>query len=382
LVRWFHGHKRALPWRTSRDPYRVWVAEVMLQQTRVETVARRYPSFLRRFPSVRDLAAADESDVLKEWEGLGYYSRARHLRLAAREIEERYGGRFPTHPDQLRRLPGIGRYTAAAVASIAFNRPVAAVDGNVVRVVARLYGIAEPITRAAVQRRIEELTQALIPPGRAADFTEALMELGALVCTPGRPDCPSCPWIDACVAHKEGSAAQLPNRPKRRPPRLVHGAVAVVTRGGAEGSAQQSASIQLSGPAAGAGGGRVLVVRRPPDGLLGGLWEFPWVEVAADASPSSSADAVVQALRGRHGVAVIVDGRLRDVSHVFSHLEWRLRVFTARATEDPVDRHLLQGDAAGDGEDPGLLWAAPEELRRLAFGRAHRRIADAWLARG
>ncbi|MFS8523800.1 MAG: A/G-specific adenine glycosylase, partial [Limnochordales bacterium] len=201
LVRWFEEHKRALPWRQNRDPYRVWVAEVMLQQTRVDTVAPRYVSFLRRFPSVEALAAAGEDEVLKEWEGLGYYSRARNLRLAAREIVNRYGGRFPDSPEELRRLPGIGRYTAAAVASIAFNRPAAAVDGNVLRVMARLHGIDEPVTRAPVQRRIERLTEALIPPGRAADFTEALMELGALVCTPGQPDCGRCPWRDAWTAY-------------------------------------------------------------------------------------------------------------------------------------------------------------------------------------
>src|SRR5690606_20964274 len=151
----------------ERNPYRVWVSEVMLQQTRVDTVLERYPRFLERFPSVHDLANAAEDDVLKAWEGLGYYSRARNMRLAAREIVARYGGEFPQDPQELQTLPGIGRYTAAAIASIAFNRPVAAVDGNVLRVVSRLAGITEPITKAAVQRRIQETTAAMIPPGEA-----------------------------------------------------------------------------------------------------------------------------------------------------------------------------------------------------------------------
>lgn len=368
LVRWFEEHKRALPWRQNRDPYRVWVAEVMLQQTRVDTVAPRYVSFLRRFPSVEALAAAGEDEVLKEWEGLGYYSRARNLRLAAREIVNRYGGRFPDSPEELRRLPGIGRYTAAAVASIAFNRPAAAVDGNVLRVMARLHGIDEPVTRAPVQRRIERLTEALIPPGRAADFTEALMELGALVCTPGQPDCGRCPWRDACTAYLEGRTGELPVRPQRTAPRVVHGAVAVVTANGDGARA----------------GRRVLVVRRPAGGLLAGMWEFPWVETAPDASEAECEAILTRTLRDRYGLDVVVDGGLPAVRHVFSHLEWRLQVFAARVrpgAEAPAGRRKLAAQGRAAGEDGDLVWAAPEELDGLAFGRAHRRIADTWRKR-
>lgn len=354
LVDWFRVHKRDLPWRVDRDPYRVWVSEIMLQQTRADTVAARYESFLRRFPTLRDLAAASEEDVLKEWEGLGYYARARHLRLAAREVVQRYGGRLPSDPDELARLPGIGPYTAAAIASIAFNRPAPAVDGNVLRVVARLYGIEEPVTQSSVKRRIEKLTAAMIPPGQPGDFTEALMELGALVCTPGEPDCTRCPWADACVARERGTAAVLPNRPRRRPTRVVHGAVAVCVW-------QDAAD----------GGGRVLVVQRPDDGLLAGMWEFPWTEVPEEASDEESARRVAEVLRGVYGVDAERVGRLPDVKHVFSHLQWRLRAFVYRVVE-------LDAASGDEGGAETRLWADARQLGELPFGRAHRRIAQAW----
>lgn len=323
----------------------------MLQQTRVDTVAARYEPFLQRFPSVYDLAEADENEVLKAWEGLGYYSRARNLRLAAREIVAKYGGHFPRDPEELRKLPGIGRYTAGAVASIAFNRPVAAVDGNVLRVMARLKGVTAPITKTSVQRQIEDMTAAMIPPGDAADFTEALMELGALVCTPGVPDCGRCPWVDACAARKSGIAAHLPNRPKRRAPRTVAGAVAVV-----------------------AAGDSVLVKKRPSEGLLGGMWEFPWVETGADTPSSMAVDQLKLTLRHSYGLNVSVDGRLPDLTHVFTHLRWRLRVFTCRVeTGEPPTPPTEKANGTAE-------WIAADELHTLAFGRAHRRIADAWLA--
>ncbi len=390
LVDWFRVNKRALPWRVDRNPYRVWVAEVMLQQTWVDTVAPRYESFLRRFPTVHDLAAADEDEVLKEWEGLGYYSRARHLRLAAREIVERYGGRFPEHPDELRRLPGIGPYTAAAIASIAFGRPAAAVDGNVLRVVARLYGIEDPITQTAVKRRIEQLTAAMIPEGEAADFTEAIMELGALICTPGEPDCLRCPWLDVCVARQKGVAAQLPNKPKRRPPRIVYGAVAVATWTLEPGAVDAAGAEDVNG---GAGVGRVLVVRRPTDGLLAGLWEFPWVEVERDTDDGAAAEKAAQWLRDTFGVNVRWTGRLPDVGHVFSHLEWRLRVFAFDVADgwpnaEPASRsgnvadgeQLTRSTNKVDADELTYMWTEPAKLSDLAFGRAHRRIADTWLA--
>ncbi|HEY8418371.1 MAG TPA: A/G-specific adenine glycosylase [Limnochordales bacterium] len=378
LLAWFAVHRRRLPWRENRDPYRVWIAEVMLQQTRVETAIPYYQRFLEQFPTVHALAEAPEAAVLKAWEGLGYYSRARNLQRAAREVVARYGGTLPADARALAALPGIGPYTAGAIAALAFNLPVAAVDGNVLRVMARALGIPEDVSRPAVQRRIAAAVESLIPPGRAGLFVEALMELGALVCTPKSPQCTACPWQRACVAHGTGQAERLPRRAPRTRPRPVYGAVAVIARGE-----------------------RVLVVRRPAEGLLAGLWEFPWAEAAReeDASP-----ALVQAVARELGLEVQVERELVPVRHVFSHLEWRLRVYACRWLGDAADqpgRTAVQtgmapaDHAGGEGDrgrgrdstqDPALtperLWASREELARLAFGRAHRRIGQLWLAAG
>lgn len=421
----------------------------MLQQTRVETVVPYYRRFLEAFPTVTALAAAPEAEVLKLWEGLGYYSRARNLHRAAQEIVERFAGELPRTVDELRTLPGIGRYTAGAIASIAFNEPVAAVDGNVLRVIARLAGITDVITKAAVQRRIEELVVAMIPPGQAALMTEALMELGALVCVPRTPLCEQCPWQDECVAVAKGIAAELPKRPARTRPRIVTGAVAVVRSGGT-----------------------VLVTQRPEEGLLAGMWEFPWVETPVDelrrgrpdgrqrkndavfpapeaeaeaeanANANAEAEATAEAeaemeaellrdaLRERHGIDVRVVAQLPPVRHVFSHLQWQLSVFECELVYEADDaataalpvnvpgavarQHgMARGRDGGRTAESSAIWASDPKsdpdadpnvdpnadpdvdpnsdsvtktkwvtvarLRQLPFGRAHRRIATAWL---
>ena len=380
LLEWFAAHRRRLPWRENRDPYRVWIAEVMLQQTRVETAIPYYQRFLEQFPTVQALAGAPEVAVLKAWEGLGYYSRARNLQRAAREVVARYGGALPADPRALAALPGIGPYTAGAIAALAFNLPVAAVDGNVLRVMARALGIGEDVSRPAVQRTIAAAVEGLIPPGRAGSFIEALMELGALVCTPKSPRCVACPWQGACVAYRTGQAEFLPRRAARTRPRPVYGAVAVIARGE-----------------------RVLVLRRPAEGLLAGLWEFPWAEAASneDAGPF-----LAEAVAGDLGLAVQVERELAPVRHVFSHLEWRLRVFLCRwlagtgqnpggaaqpaehGAGDDVNRGVGGEAAVGAARNavpagaqgtPERLWASREELARLAFGRAHRRIGQLWL---
>lgn len=346
LLAWFSVHRRDLPWRRNRDPYRVVVSEVMLQQTRVETVLAYYERFLERFPTVQALAAAPEGDVLKAWEGLGYYSRARNLHRAVREVAARYGGEFPQDASELARLPGIGPYTAAAVAAIAFNQPVAAVDGNVLRVMARSLGIADEVTRPAVQRRIRDVVQALIPQGRASEFAEALMELGALVCTPRRPSCSACPWREGCAAHAAGQAEALPVRRSKARPRPVFGAVAIIAQGG-----------------------RVLVVRRPDDGLLAGMWEFPWAE---GAGREHTGPDLAQSVAARLGLPVRVEREFDPVRHVFSHVEWRLRVYLCTPCGGRSE-HSPTGTQA--------RWVSAAELSQLTFGRAHRRIGQQWLER-
>jgi A/G-specific adenine glycosylase len=255
LLLWYDRHRRALPWRAPAgvrpDPYRVWLSEIMLQQTTVPTVAPYFDRFVARWPDVSALAAASLDEVLQLWQGLGYYARARNLHACARAVVERHGGRFPDDPAELRALPGIGLYSAGAIAAIAFNRRTAAIDGNVERVVTRLYAVHEPLPEA--KPRLRALAAALVPEERAGDFAQALMDLGATVCTPRRPRCVLCPWRVCCAAAAAGIADAIPARSEKpdRPSR--YGVAFWLTRGD----------------------GAVLLRRRPEKGLLGGMTEIP-----------------------------------------------------------------------------------------------------------
>lgn len=338
LLNWFAVHQRDLPWRRSRDPYRIWVSEVMLQQTRVETVIPYYERWFERFPTLASLAAAQEEQVLKAWEGLGYYSRARNLQGAVREVVSRYGGEVPDDPAAISQLQGVGPYTAGAILSIAYNRSVAAVDGNVMRVLSRLFLIEEDIAKPSTRQAMEVLAQKLIPQGQAGAFNQALMELGALVCTPTSPKCQICPVALDCRAMEEGAQARLPVKAKTKAPRPVEMVSAVVWHEG-----------------------RVLVARRPQSGLLGGLWEFPSSERQVGLSREQS---LHQSLSERLGLEIEVVTGLIQVRHVFSHLVWDLHVFLARpAAGKPIP---------GWGDD--LRWATPDELKSLAFPVAFQKV--------
>ncbi|HYU11045.1 MAG TPA: A/G-specific adenine glycosylase, partial [Stellaceae bacterium] len=255
LLAWYDRHRRDLPWRspagTRADPYRVWLSEIMLQQTTVVTVAPYFDRFVARWPDIRALAAASLDEVLHEWQGLGYYARARNLHACARAVVARHGGYFPENPAQLRALPGIGDYTAAAIAAIAFDHGSAAVDGNVERVVARLFAVVEPLP--AAKPRLKALATALVPARRAGDFAQAMMDLGATLCTPRRPRCVLCPWREACAARAAGIADNLPARLDKPERPWRYGVVFWLSRGD----------------------GAVLLRRRPEKGLLGGMIELP-----------------------------------------------------------------------------------------------------------
>jgi A/G-specific adenine glycosylase len=262
LLAWYDRHRRRLPWRAAvgerPDPYRVWLSEIMLQQTTVRAVAPYYERFLRRFGDVQTLAAAPLEDVLKAWAGLGYYARARNLHACARAVVEQHGGKFPAGEAPLRTLPGVGDYTAAAIAAIAFDLPATPVDGNVERVMARLFAVEEPLP--AAKPRLRQLARALTPPTRAGDFAQATMDLGATICTPKRPACALCPWHDGCAAFARGDAEALPRRKPKRDGALRRGAAFVARRAD----------------------GYLLVRTRPPKGLLGGMTEVPTTEWGAD----------------------------------------------------------------------------------------------------
>jgi len=252
LLDWFAANAQDLPWRRTRDPYAIWVSEIMLQQTRVQAVVPYYERFLRRFPTVETLAQARLDTVLKLWEGLGYYSRARNLHAAARKIVAQFDGRVPTTREELLTLPGIGRYTAGAIASIAFGRREPVVDGNVTRVLCRIFRIGDNPKDAAVQQRIWSIAQKLTPEGHAGHFNQALMELGREVCRPRNPKCDDCPVCHLCAAKRHNEQSSLPARvPKKRLPSHIV-VVGVIYRQG-----------------------RILIDKRKPEGLLGGLWEFP-----------------------------------------------------------------------------------------------------------
>lgn len=335
LVEWFHCQKRDLPWRRDRDPYKIWVSEVMLQQTRVETVLPYYLRFVERFPTVEALAAAEEADVLKLWEGLGYYSRARNLLRGARQVMEEFGGVLPDDPEQLARIKGIGPYTAGAILSIAYGRPVPAVDGNVLRVLSRLLLVEEDIQKPGNRRLFTELAAQLVCPDDPSAFNQGLMELGALVCTPRAPKCLLCPVREDCRAYAAGRERELPIKGKRKAIPTVDMVAAVVRRGAT-----------------------VYVYRRPEGGLLGGLWAFPDGERHAHEAWEA---AVERILRERYGLAVAVGGPLLDVVHTFSHCRWNLRVF-----------HCVW--RAGDGTAPEGRWIEEGELETLVFPVSHKKI--------
>jgi len=304
LLAWYDSQKRDLPWRINRDPYRIWVSEIMLQQTRVETVKPYYEKFMEKFPTVEALAEAPEEEVLKAWEGLGYYSRARNLKAAAREVKARYGGVVPDTPEEIRKLKGIGPYTAGAILSIAYEKPEPAVDGNVMRVFSRLLYLSDDIGKPATRSKIEHLVRQIIPEGRAGDFNQALMELGATVCMPRTPHCLTCPVFDYCLARREGVQEELPVKGKARPPRPVQLQAAVLLRDG-----------------------QVLIHKRPEQGLLAGMWVFPMVETDDETREARQRELLADGLLEQFGVEADVQERLGDVQHAFSHLQWNMRVW-------------------------------------------------------
>jgi A/G-specific adenine glycosylase len=329
LLRWYRARRRDLPWRQTRDPYRIWVSEVMLQQTQVTTVLPYYARFLEAFPTVAALAAAALDRVLVLWEGLGYYTRARNMHRAAQLIVARHEGRLPTSYQALLALPGIGAYTAGAVASIAFGADVPAVDANVVRVLCRLFDFAASPRDAAGKRALGEYARALLPAGQAGDFNQAMMELGATLCTPKAPLCGECPFADPCVALRLGVQTE---RPLRAPRRVVPHREWV------------SALIERRG--------RLLVARRVPEGLLGGLWELPGCESGDDHLLVLGA-----CLASTLGLTLQEATQVALVRHAYTH--FRISVHVCRA--------MTLGMPQPTGPWDRLHWLAPEELGQYAF---------------
>lgn len=348
LLAWYHENKRDLPWRRTSDPYQIWVSEVMLQQTRVETVIPYWMRFMERFPTVEALAVAPEEEVLKYWEGLGYYSRARNLQAAVREVQERYGGRVPDTLAEISSLSGVGPYTAGAVLSIAYNVPLPAVDGNVFRVLSRLFLIEEDVAKPAARKKFESLAEFLIPPGEASDFNQSLMEFGATICIPKHPRCPSCPLQTLCKAYAEGMQEDLPIKAKKKPPRPLDILTGIVRSG--------YAGLDRNGE-------RVLIVRRPPEGLLAGLWEFPSFEATPGKAP---VEDLQDSLRQQFAMTIQVEQHFANVQHTFSHLHWNLQAYSCRLS-DTLDVTDKEGDYR--------RWVTIWQLENFPMPAAHQKLA-------
>lgn len=362
LLEWYHSQKRDLPWRRHRDPYYIWVSEIMLQQTRVETVIPYFNRFIERFPTIAALAEAPEEEVLKCWEGLGYYSRARNLQHAAKEVKERYGGAVPNDREAVFGLKGVGPYTAGAILSIAFNRPEPAVDGNVMRVLSRYFLIEDDIAKNKTRVRMEGLAAELIPEGEASHFNQALMELGALVCTPKAPRCLTCPVMEQCAGRLEGRELTLPVKTKAKPPRP---------------ETRIAALVEGSGPNA----GRVLIRQRPSTGLLARMWELPhW-----PAPPEAAAEDGLRRSLADSGVPAEVRDYWTDAEHTFSHIHWTLKVYRCKEqaampmAAEHRTRYGLSGplpeaepELFADGPEPEPAgwpkrWIGPEDMGSYAF---------------
>ena len=354
LLKWYGERARDLPWRENQDPYRIWVSEIMLQQTRVDTVIPYFRRWMEAFPDIPTLAAADRSDVLRVWEGLGYYSRARNLHDAAKWLVEHERGRFPADPDKVGALKGVGPYTKAAICSIAFGHDLAAVDGNVIRVLARWFHLEDDTRRPATVARIRELAQSILPSGHAGDFNQALMELGATVCTPRNPDCPACPVSTFCMARRLASADRLPYKsPARNVPHHRISVGIILSRDDA--------------PSAGWSAPRVLVTRRPEDKMLGGLWEFPGGKAEPDEAPIS---ALRRELLEELGVQVepLSSVPYHTLRHAYSHFRITLHAWLCEIPDG-------QPAPAPNASDE-LRWVGIDELRDLPFPKANRTLTE------
>lgn len=342
LLAWFFRTRRQLPWRQSYDPYHVWLSEIMLQQTQMDRGVAYFNRWISRFPDLEAVAGADEQEILKYWEGLGYYARARNLHRAAKIMKAEHGGQVPCDAATLLSLPGIGPYTAAAIASIACNRDIPVVDANVARIIARLYDLDEPVRRSSCRRRIEELAAALLPPGKARSFNQAMMDLGGMICTPRTPSCPRCPLAQDCLARLRGTTADRPVVPGRGPTILIEMATAILCDEG-----------------------KVFIQQRLAEDIWGGLWEFPGGRLE---NGERAEEAVVREYREETGLNVTVDGHILTVTHFYTRYKVVLHCFHCRLADG---RRSVRLEAAQQ-----YRWVFPEELQEYAFPAGHRKLLE------
>lgn len=341
ILGWYYDNKRDLPWRKTDDPYKIWISEIMLQQTRVDTVIPYYERFLKNFPTVYDLAEADQQQVLKSWEGLGYYSRGRNLHHASKKIVEHFDGNLPSTWKEITSLKGIGPYTASAILSIAFNKKHAVVDGNVIRVLSRYYGIQDDIRKSATKNQIQELADDLIPDDEPGDFNQALMELGATVCTPQNPECLACPLIDECVAANSAQTDVIPYKSPAK--KIPHHQIAV--------------GLILNEK------NELLIALRPNESMLGGLWEFPGGKKEKGETLS---ETVARELKEELGVEVEVFSKFRDLKHAYSHFKITMHAFWCR---------IKNGDPNPKSSQK-IKWVSLDHIDEFPFPKANKTLIE------
>ncbi|MFN8373400.1 MAG: A/G-specific adenine glycosylase [Anaerolineae bacterium] len=342
LLLWYDQHAADLPWRSTRDPYRVWLSEIMLQQTQVETVRDYYTRFLAAYPTVAELSTAPLNDVLKLWEGLGYYSRARNLHRAARMVVQQWQGYFPSSLEDLQKLPGIGRYTAGAISSIAFGLAAPVLDGNVMRVFARLTDLADDVTQPRTQKHLWSLAEDWLSSERPGDYNQALMELGRTVCKPRSPSCAVCPIRTHCLAYARGTQAQRPVKKAKDPTPHYQVAAGIIYNSR----------------------GQILIAQRPLEGLLGGLWEFPGGKCEEG---ETLPDCLRRELREELAIEVDVGEEFVVVQHAFTHFRITLHAFTCQ--------HI-----SGEPQKLGVhdwAWVTEDDFARYSFGKADREVIEA-----
>lgn len=352
FLTWYHKEKRNLPWRATNDPYAIWISEIMLQQTRVETVIGYFYRFMEQFPTIQDLAAAEEQKLLKVWEGLGYYSRARNLKAAAQQIVAEFDGEMPQSIEEIRSLKGIGPYTAGAIGSIAFGLPEPAIDGNVMRVVSRLFCIEADIAKASSRRPFDEAMRTIISPDEPGEFNQALMDLGSRICTPTTPKCEECPISQYCLAYAENRQTDFPVKSKKAKPKDVYYIAGAIEDQGS-----------------------FLLVQRPETGLLASMWHFPLVEVTKEQyealqrtwakEEQLQLDLIAEddALEIFPDLPVVWQKRhFGEITHIFSHLKWHVLLFYGRKRGELT----LQ-----DSE-----WAAKESFQNYVFPKPQQKLVN------
>lgn len=334
LIQWYQTNKRDLPWRRTRDPYKIWVSEIMLQQTKVDTVIPYFYRFIEKYPTLHDLAMADEQDLLKTWEGLGYYSRARNMQNAVREVVASYGGKVPDTTAELGSLKGVGPYTKGAILSIAYDQPQPAVDGNVMRVFARVLKIEEDIAKPSTKKLFEKYVAQLIPADDPSSFNQGIMELGALICTPKTPSCLLCPVQEHCRAFAEGLEQDLPIKSKGKKQK-TRPYVALLIRNE---------------------NNQYLIEKRSESGLLANLWQFPMVPI-----DEIGYNHIENWFHGEYGMPIQVNERAGKLKHVFTHLIWQLDIFHATTNQSET-------------ADERVVFVNQEDLRAYPFPVSHQKM--------